>query len=62
MMYELTTNYGGALFSDETDALNALFLLYSYEFPDKGFDKCEVQKNLKESGRWDEFPLSLCVS
>lgn len=56
-MYEVTGNYGTALFETMTDAINAMFLLGGYHDVDIDVDK--VKHELRKYGFYEHFPLAI---
>lgn len=56
-MYEVHSNYGGALFETEEDALNALFLLSAYH--NLEFKREDVKEALGRKGYYENSQLSV---
>lgn len=57
MEYEVHSNYGGAHFTNEDDAITALWLLGAYH--DIKIERDIVKKALERDGYFEESPLSL---
>lgn len=56
-IYEVHSNYGGAIFKNEDDAISALFLLGMYH--DITIDKSKVKKELDKESYYEAFPLAI---
>ena len=56
-MYEVHSNYGGALFKDVDDAISAFMLLAPYH--DDDIERKEVEEALNENGYYEDFTLSI---
>ena len=57
MGYEVHSNYGGATFKNEDDAITALWLLGAYH--DVVIEREEVKKALEMDCYFEAFPLSI---
>lgn len=57
MVYEVYGNYGGALFSNQDDAIAALWLLGLYHNIE--IDRNRVKRILEKEGYFEEFPLAI---
>lgn len=57
MGYEVHSNYGGATFKNEDDAITALWLLGAYH--DVEIEREEVKKTLERDCYFETFPLSI---
>lgn len=60
MKYELTSNYGGCVFSNIDDALQAWKLLDPYhnlDYSESGMKK--VRNDLELNGYHEDFPLAI---
>ena len=57
MGYEVHSNYGGATFKNEYDAITALWLLGAYH--DVEIEREEVKKALERDCYFETFPLSI---
>lgn len=55
--YEVHSNYGGAIFKNEDDAITALWLLGAYH--DIKIKHDEVKKALERDNYFEAFPLSI---
>lgn len=56
-MYEVTSNYGGAVIEGLENAINTLWLLAPYH--NKEIDCDKVKKALEKEGYYEDFPLSV---
>jgi len=56
-MYEVHSNYGCAIFSNENDAINALWLLGAYHNIE--IDNEKVKTALSKKSFYEAFPLSI---
>lgn len=56
-MFEVNSNYGSALFTNEGDAINALFLLALYH--DIQINEERVRYELNKNFFYEVFPLSI---
>lgn len=57
MGYEVHSNYGGATFKNEDDAITALWLLGAYH--DIEIERERVKKALERDCYFEAFPLSI---
>lgn len=57
MKYEVNSNYGGALFSNEDDAITALWLLGAYH--NVKVEREIVKRALEKDCSFEIFPLSI---
>lgn len=56
-MYEVHSDHGAALFHNEEDAINALWMVGLYH--DSTIDPERVKRDLNQDGYYDYFPLSI---
>ena len=56
-MFEVNSNHGGALFTNEDDAINALFLVALYH--DIEINEEKVRRELDRNFFYEVFPLSI---
>lgn len=57
MVYEVHSNYGGAIFKDEDDAIAVLWLLAAYH--DIKIDREDVIKSLEKESFFENPPLTI---
>lgn len=55
--YEVHSNYGGALFTNENDAISALWLLGAYH--DIEIKREKVKNDLEKDDYFEAFPLAI---
>lgn len=56
-MFEVNSNHGGALFTNEDDAINAFFLLSLYH--DIEINEEKIRRALDKNFFYEVFPLSI---
>lgn len=55
--YELTTDHGGGLFENESDAIHAFQMFGDYH--NKAINRTDVLKALSKDGYYEVWPLSI---